>query len=165
MSEIDLLLDEENELTFQLNIEGSRPASAICRLAIDSKDMTLLFESKNSNSGEVEVIIPSLQHILKEGLYDMTLEVIVDDKYFTPLTIKGNFEKSLKITAEAVVRNKNKKTNATATLIEKQNPKQAVIQEKIKDRPNVSVKNSASSKKTNFTDEQIMKILNALTKK
>jgi len=164
MSDIDLLLDEENELTFQLSIEGSRPAQAICRLAIDNKNMTLLFESKKSQSGEVEVTIPSLNHILNEGIYDMTLEVIVDDKYFTPLTLKGNFENSIKVTAEAVVRNKKSNVSAIATLVEKPDNKSNVIKEE-KKRPSVSVKNSKSLEKKNFTDDQIMKILNALTKK
>ena len=39
MSSIDLLLDEENELTFQLNIEGSSPSSANCRLIVENKNI------------------------------------------------------------------------------------------------------------------------------
>jgi len=167
MSKIDLLLDEENELTFQLNIEGSRPADSNCRLAIKNSDMTLMFEAKNSNPGEVEITIPSLKHVLKEGEYDMTLEVIVDDKYFAPLTIKGNFENSIKVTAEAVVRTKKPKVKASATLIESprvKNSKNTQVNEIAPIKPSVSVKNKAKSEKVELTDDAIMKILNALTK-
>jgi hypothetical protein len=167
MSSIDLLLDEENELTFQLNIEGSRPADSNCRLAIQNNEMTLMFEAKNSNPGEVEITIPSLKHVLKEGEYDMTLEVIVDDKYFTPLTITGNFENSVKVTAEAVVRTKKPKIKASAALIESpkvKNSKKSNVNETAPIKPSVSVRNKATSEKVEITDDHIMKILNALTK-
>ena len=98
MGMIDLMLDEENELTFQLNIEGSRPAEAQCRLVLENTDMSLSFDAHKHVEGEVSVVLPPLAHVLKEGKYDMSLEVIVDDKYFKPLTIEGNFEKSITIT-------------------------------------------------------------------
>ena len=95
MNEIDLMLDEENELTFQLNIEGSRPAEASCRLNVQGNDMNLMFEAQKQNGEEVNVVLPPLAHVLKEGKYNMLLEVIVDDKYFVPLELTGNFEKSV----------------------------------------------------------------------
>lgn len=164
MSEIDLLLDEENELTFQLNIEGTRPAESKCRLKIDNSDIGLIFEADYATQGEVSVLLPPLTHVLKEGLYDMTLEVIVDEKYFTPLTIKGNFEKSVKVTAEAVVKKKEKiKTRVSAaTLVE-------APSRKSKDtKMPVSVKNSKTSsqpkkvKSSTVKDSDIMKIIEAL---
>ena len=49
--------------------------------------------------------------------YKMVLEVVVDDKFFEPLKLTGSFEKSLKVTAEAVVRAPRKKqTSVTASL-------------------------------------------------
>ena len=95
MSEIDLMLDEENELTFQLNIEGTRPAEASCRLVLESDNMSLVFDAERGHGDEVNVVLPPLTHVLKEGTYNMALEVIVDDKYFRPLTLAGNFEKSV----------------------------------------------------------------------
>ena len=104
MSTIDLMLDEENELTFQVNVEGTKPGTANCRLIVSSPDMSLLFEASTLKNDEASVVIPPLKHVLKEGTHDLILEVIVDDKIFTPLQIKGNFEKRLQITAEAVSR-------------------------------------------------------------
>ena len=161
MSKIDLLLDEENELTFQLNVEGNAPGDATCRLKLEGGEMDLLFEAKSQEVGEVSVVLPPLSHVLKEGDYDMTLEVIVDDKFFKPLTITGSFEKSVKVTAEAVVRKpKRKTTSVTASFAAEQK------------KPTVSVRNSKTknqntileNKKT-VTDKDILRIIDALQRK
>ena len=118
MSAIDLLLDEENELTFQINIEGNSPGGAKCRLKLDNPQLGLLFEANSQQDGEISVILPPLTHVLKEGVYDMILEVVVDDKFFEPLILKGNFEKSVKVTAESVIRKpKRKQTTVTASVL------------------------------------------------
>ena len=48
MTAIDLMIDEENELTFQVQIEGTRPGTAKCRLMLESKDMSLAFEGQST---------------------------------------------------------------------------------------------------------------------
>ena len=155
MSAIDLLLDEENELAFQLNIEGTQPGQAVCRLAVDSPDIGLLFEGRGLRNGEISVILPPLSHVLKEGTYDMTLEVIVDDKFFTPLTVKGNFEKSVSVTAEAVVRSTpRKKTTVTA---------KPIVENKSKSKVKNSISENRTVRPNLASDEDIMKLVNALT--
>lgn len=163
MSKIELLLDEENELIFQLNVEGNAPGSAKCRLKLENKGMDLLFEADSHEKGEVSVTLPPLTHVIQEGDYDMTLEVVVDDKYFEPLTITGNFEKSVKVTAESVVRKpKRKTTSVTASLHEE------------KSKPAVSVRNSrtrtskiaeSKAKKKKISDKDIMDLIEALQTK
>ena len=172
MNPIEMLLDEENELTFQVNIEGNRPADASCRLRLDNKSVGLMFEANKTPDGEISVVIPPLKHVLQEGVYDMTLEVIVDDKYFQPLTIQGSFEKSVKVTAEAVVRTRKPSTSVTAsTLVERKN-KEAT--------PVVTVKNSRTSsqkrrtiaekrktvqnKNKQLSDKDIMNLIEMLVK-
>ena len=93
MDAIDLMLDEENDLTFQLDVEGTRPGSVECRLMIEAGDMSLIFNADRYKGEEVNVTLPPLDHVLKEGEYDMTLEVLVDDRRFIPLSLSGNFEK------------------------------------------------------------------------
>jgi hypothetical protein len=116
-SKIDLMIDEENELTFQVNIQGTRPGSAKCRLMLESKGMSLAFEGHNTGD-EVSVVLPPLDHVLSEGVYDMTLEVVVDDRYFEPLKIQGEFEKRLKVTAEAVKVKSKPRVSTSASLLE-----------------------------------------------
>lgn len=160
MSAIDLLLDEENELTFELNIEGTRPAEAACRLSINNNnDMTLLFEAKDFSGGEVNVVLPPLNHVLKEGVYDMSLEVIVDDKFFKPLTLKGNFEKSVKVTAESVVRKPRKKATATAKLIN--SGKRNIKSRQITEAPKKNIKTN----RKDISDQDILNIIRALSNK
>ena len=160
MAKIDLMLDEENELTFQLNIEGTRPAEANCRLFVESKDMSLSFDASASGDGEVSVVLPPLQHVLKEGKYDMSLEVIVDDKYFKPLTLEGVFEKSITVTAKPIAKRKRNKIVTSASLLEvKKNKKPKISENKRARQAEVKTQNNKIS------DKEIWKIIQALSKK
>jgi len=174
MNEIDLVLDEENELTFQLNIEGSRPAQAICRLNVQSDNMNLLFEAQQDRGDEINVVLPPLAHVLKEGSYNMSLEVVVDDKYFVPLELTGNFEKSVRVTAETVVRTKKKTIVPQVTLVQnKTRPARTrdVISESEssssrRNKPTINnTKRINETKKKPVSDDDILKIIEALTKK
>ena len=159
MSTIDLMIDEENELTFQVQIEGTRPGSAKCRLMLESKSIMLAFEGQ-STGDEVSVTLPPLDHIIKEGTYDMTLEVVVDDRYFEPLKIQGAFEKRLKVTAEAVTVKTKPRVKTTASLIEVKKQNKA---------GNVKVRSKSKNKvlkeeKQKMTDQDIMNLIKKLTK-
>ena len=161
MSKIDLLLDEENELTFQLNVEGNAPGTAKCRLKLENKGIGLLFEAKSNDPGEVSVILPPLSHVLKEGDYDMTLEVVVDDKFFQPLTITGNFEKSVKVTAEAVVRRPKRKSSSVTASIQSEERKPAVSVRNSRTKKQVV---SENKKRKPVTDKDILRLIDALQK-
>ena len=164
MSGIDLLLDEENELTFQLNVEGNAPGSAKCRLKLENKEVGLLFEADSHEKGEVSVVLPPLSHILNEGEYKMILEVVVDDKFFEPLEMTGNFEKSVKVTAEAIARPRSRKqTSVTAILSEEKQSKPPVTVRNSRTR-NQKITESAKSKRK-LSDTDIMNLINALKKK
>lgn len=159
MSTISLMIDEENELTFQVQIEGTRPGEAKCRLMIESKDMSLIFGG-NSTGDEVSVTLPPLDHILKEGTYDMTLEVVVDDRFFEPLKLQGAFEKRLKVTAEAVTVRSKPKVRTSASLVEvKKKSKPAKVQVNNRSKEKV-----IRETKQNLTDQDIMNIIKSLSK-
>ena len=161
MSSIDLLLDEENELTFALKIEGTRPATAQCRLVLENKDMSLIFNSDTYNGEEVSIVLPPLNHVLKEGQYNMSLEVIVEDKFFKPLELVGNFEKSISIVAEAVTKKKEilrpqvklsnvKVKSSLRRVVKKEEPKLERKQAKV------------SETKTKITDSDILALIEVL---
>ena len=162
MSKIDLLLDEENELTFQLNVEGNAPGTAKCRLKLESENMGLLFEAKSQERGEVSVVLPPLAHVLKEGDYDMTLEVIVDDKFFKPLTLTGSFEKSVKVTAEAVVRKPRRKSTTVTASLASEESKPAITVKNSRTRKQVI---SEEKKRKPVTDKDILRLIDALQRK
>ena len=158
MSTIDLMIDEENELTFQVQIEGTRPGAAMCRLMLESKDMSLAFEG-NSTGDEVSVTLPPLDHVLKEGTYDMTLEVVVDDRFFEPLKLQGSFEKRLKVTAEAVTVKTKPKVRTSASLVEvSKGTKSAKVNMTNKTRKKV-----IKEERKKITDQDILNIIKKLS--
>jgi hypothetical protein len=160
MSKIELMIDEENELTFQVQIEGTRPGKAKCRLMLESKDMMLAFEGQ-STGDEVTVNMPPLDHIIREGTYDMTLEVVVDDRFFEPLKLQGAFEKRLKVTAEAVTVRAKPKVKTSASLVEvKKKSKTGKVSVNNKTR-NKIIKESQSKE---VTDTDILNLIKSLTK-
>lgn len=163
MSSIDLLLDEENELTFALKIEGTRPAAAKCRLILENKGMSLAFESEEYDGEEVSVVLPPLGHVLKEGEYNMNLEVIVEDRFFKPLEMVGNFEKSITIVAEKIERKRAPlKPQVTFSNVKvKKSQKKEILKQPKQDQKVVK----ESKSKTKLTDKDIMALIEALKSK
>ena len=171
MSDLDLLLDEENEISFQLNIEGTQPGTAKCRLAIDGDHgMGLIFESDKVSNDEVTFTLPALKHVLKEGTRDLRLEVIVDDKFFEPLTLKGNFEKRVSVTAEAVVRKPKTKgpvVKAAPVVKTKPRKKETVAEAVVKklENKNATVKNESKRPRRKVSDKEILDIISKIAAK
>lgn len=160
MSKINLMIDEENELTFQVQIEGTRPGQAKCRLMVESKDMSLAFGGYSTGS-EVTVTLPPLDHILKEGTYDMSLEVLVDDRYFEPLKIQGEFEKRLKVTAESVKVKTKPVVKTTASLVEVKKKTSPVV---VSSNPvRTKSRQKLREEKETFTDTDIMNLIKKLS--
>jgi hypothetical protein len=116
METIDLDLDNENEMVFKVQIEGTRPGEPLCRLMIESEDMSHYVQGEFGSNDEVTVVLPPMDKVLKEGSYESYLEVLVDDRVFIPLEMKLNFEKTVSVVAESVSRRK-KKPSASASLI------------------------------------------------
>lgn len=117
MEKINLDLDNENEMTFNVLIEGTRPGEPLCRLMIENDDMSLSMQGDFLENNEVSIVIPPLKGMLKEGNYDSYLEVLVDDRVFIPLEMQINFEQSVKVMAETVKRKKRKPIKASASLV------------------------------------------------
>ena len=159
MSTIELMIDEENELTFQVQIEGTRPGKAKCRLMLESKRMMLAFEGQ-SDGDEVSVILPPLDHIIREGTYDMTLEVVVDDRFFEPLKIQGAFEKRVRVTAESVTVRSKPKVRTSASLVEV-NKSSKPSKVKVSNRSKEKV---ISETKSKLTDKDILNIIKHLSR-
>jgi hypothetical protein len=163
MRPVDLMLDEENELKFKVNVDGNRPGTASSRFVVEGPEMDFVFKGASAGQGEISVVIPSLKNILKEGLYDTHLEVVVDDKIFVPLEMKANFEKSVSVTAEAVVRQPRKKTTASAVLVEA--PIVTVNNSKTRASKQESetivkaVNENKNNDKATITDKDILKLL------
>lgn len=160
MSRINLMIDEENELTFQVNIQGTRPGQSKCRLMLESQNMSLSFDGQ-TNGQEVSVNLPPLDHVLKEGLYNMTLEVIVEDRYFEPLKFQGEFEKRLRVTAESVKIQSKPTVSTSASIIEvKRKSDDFNYQSNQNNGPVIRVNNSRTQQSNMLNEESEQKPTN-----
>ena len=117
METIELDLDNENEMTFNVVIEGTRPGEPLCRLMIENEDLSFSMQGDFLPNNEVSILVPPLKGMLKEGKYDSYLEVLVDDRVFIPLEMKINFEQSIKVVAESISQKKKPRLSARASLV------------------------------------------------
>jgi hypothetical protein len=92
-------LDEKSILEFGVSITGAdgRPDA---RFVIDGADFSVSFPCKQTNEG-VEVEIQGLKDIFKAGTYDARLEIVLENKIYTPLIDKIEFEPSIQIYTQA----------------------------------------------------------------
>ena len=124
MSDIQIHLDEDNELRFGVAVEGAESGNITCRMVLESPNsaMGIIFPGRSVEGGEVKVMVPSLKSFLNEGVYPMKLEVLVDDRVFTPLSMNVELKQSVKVTAEAKVVHKRKGTSVSATVLNESSP-------------------------------------------
>jgi hypothetical protein len=152
MSDFELLLDEDNELRFSVAVEGSGTGSVKSRFLINKTDgFALCFEGHANPEGEVEVEVPPLTGVLKEGTYATRLEVLVDDRIFVPLEMTAKIKKSIKVEATIRTSRKKSKTSVAAQIVSEARP---VVK---KSKPK---KASSAPKSTNDLDKLLKEIEN-----
>ena len=160
MQHIDLFLDADNELVFKVKVEGTRPGKSSCRLIVEGNDIDYMFKGDFISQDEVSIVIPPLSKMIKEGKYSTKLEVLVDDRIFVPLTMDANFEKSVTVQAESVVRGR-KKATATASLVTSPVKNKITSRnEKSNIQRNIN-ENIKKIKKSDITDKQIQSLIHA----
>jgi len=151
MSDISLYLDQDNELRFNVSIEGSKPGTPKYRLVFESKECSYAFSGQQANTGEVLFVVPAMKNALKEGRYHANLEVMVDDRYFVPLQFDADFEASIRVVAESIARPAPKKAAVTASIITTSPPRQTqpvleTVQETVTRIQNSPVKTASKPK-------------------
>lgn len=90
-----LKLDESTKLEFGVSVTGadSKPTA---RFIIEGKDFSIMLPCRNVNE-QTEVEIPALKHILPAGEYPVRLEVVIDNKIYTPMEEQIRFEPCIEI--------------------------------------------------------------------
>lgn len=122
MSDFDIYLDTDNELAFTVAIEGAETAAVRSQFIVEGpKGISLCFEGRAAGS-EISVGVPSLKGMLREGVYNTRLEVIVDDRIFTPLQMQATLKPAIKV--EAVVRTAQRVSGpvVTASVVNRSKP-------------------------------------------
>ena len=100
-----LKIDEVNDLTFKIRLEGDVSSPAKVRLVCENSEQDVSYMFKGYGTGEDEVVqftIPRMDGRLSEGAYRARVEVIVENKHFVPLTFDVDFKRSVSVVAEAI---------------------------------------------------------------
>lgn len=95
MSIAKLKLDESTKLEFGVSITGA-DGKPEARFVIDGKDFSVSFPAVQTNEG-VEVEIQGLKNIFTAGEYNARLEIVLENKIYTPLIDKIEFEPTVSI--------------------------------------------------------------------
>lgn len=102
---VELKLDESNELLFKVTIQGANASPAKVRLVCEDSDVSYMFEGHSTDDGEIRFIVPSMKGKLKEGTqYFTKVEVLVENRYFSPVEFDIEFKQSLKVVSEGSIR-------------------------------------------------------------
>ena len=103
MSHFELFIDDDNEIKFDVTIEGTDSGSVSSRLVLETKSgYEVGFDAVKMASDEIHFVVPSLKNVLKEGSTAARLEVFIDDRRFVPLDLVVDLKKSVKV--EAVIK-------------------------------------------------------------
>ncbi len=103
MSHFELFLDDDNEVKFDVTIEGVGGGSISSKLVFESNaGFEVGFEASKILSDEIQFVIPSLKKFMTEGSTPARLEVFIDDRRFVPLDLVVDLKKSVKV--EAAIR-------------------------------------------------------------
>ena len=87
--------EDSNELLFKVRVEGVDQAPAQVRLVCESGDVSYMFNGRAS--GEEDIIafnLPIMKDKIREGCYLSKVEVLIENKYFAPVSFQINFKKA-----------------------------------------------------------------------
>lgn len=143
---IEIKPDQENELYFNVAIEGTSVPNAVSiRMICEGENFDYSFRGIPLERGEIKVIIPPIpKGNLHEGKdYNASLEVLIDNKKFVPIELNIRLPKTPKVTAEMVTRGNSvnilneiqQQTEVTAAL--KTSDNQVEEKNQIKDKKDV----------------------------
>lgn len=94
-----LKLDESTKLEFGVSVTGA-DATPSARFIIEGKEFSIMIPCRNVNES-AEVEIPVLKNIIPAGEYPVRLEVVIDNKIYTPLQEQMIFEPCIEIATKS----------------------------------------------------------------
>jgi hypothetical protein len=100
MSIAQIQLDESTKLDFGVSITGA-DGKPEARFIIEGKDFDVSFPATQTQEG-VEVDIKGLKSIFTAGEYNARLEIVLENKIYTPLIDKIEFLPSIQISTNSV---------------------------------------------------------------
>lgn len=126
MEIIDLTLNKENELEFEIQLEGNITSRPEMRLVCEDYDVSFSFKGKETSNG-VRFTIPKMENRIKPGEYKSKLEIFVENQYIKPMEFISNFQKETGVAVKsAKIKNinENRQTPVQAKASIKKKPTQ-----------------------------------------
>jgi len=113
---ISLDLEESSELLFKIKIEGAEPSPAKVRLVCETGDVAYMFNGHpTQDEGVVQFLLPALSDKLKEGTYLSRVEVLIENRYFSPVAFNINLKKAVSVMAEVAEPPRHQAPQVTVT--------------------------------------------------
>lgn len=99
---ITLDVEEANELAFKIKVEGASTPAKV-RLVCESPEVSYMFVGKGTGEdGVVQFVIPQMKGKLQEGTYAARVEVLIENRYFSPVQFQLDFKKTMQVFAESI---------------------------------------------------------------
>lgn len=99
---IELDISESNELAFKIRVEGIRQAPAKVRLVCENENVSYMFKGRSTGEdGIVKFVLPKMVGKLTEGSHPARVEVLIEDRYFSPVQFNILFKRPFGIVAES----------------------------------------------------------------
>lgn len=99
---IEIDIDESSELLFKVQVEGTE-VPAKTRLVCEGKDMGYTFSGTFTDEpGVVQFVIPNMKGKISEGIYNTKLEVLIENRCFSPVEFKLKFKREVSVVAESL---------------------------------------------------------------
>jgi len=100
---IELASDESNELLFKVKVEGLDQAPTKIRLVCEAGDISYMFNGYPAGDDVVQFIIPAMNDkVLKEETLLSRVEVLIENRYFSPVQFQLRFKQPVRVVAEAI---------------------------------------------------------------
>ena len=179
MDNMKLSLDRENVLEFNVDIQGYANTSTTnppqVRLFLEQKNIGFCMSAKKNNK-TYSVVIPEMKNIIKSGICEARMEVIIDNKYFVPWESQIEFDREVKVEAAPIIREElqpDVSVQAQPVIKEIPQPQKLVIKEEVPPKPKkkaplqliVDNMPKRKIKKENTNIDSIIDDLNLLAKK
>ena len=169
---IDLNINEENQISFKLDIDGSttemnvKPNVRFC-LCDDDNDMSFTFGmKKDQDNDEVFVVLPPMNAFLPnyEGkTYTGKLEVIIGSRYFVPSVFDVVFKKPLTVEVKTVRKsnlpeslNNIREPKVSAKVVSGNSERKAKVVNEEKNTPQKPEQKLSPTQKQKLTREQYL---------
>lgn len=108
---VELKLDEQNELLFKVKIVGADSPPQAFRLVCEDKGISYAFNGTlvEDEDGTVKFTLPAMENKVSAGrVYDCAIEVLVENRYFRPVTFGVKFKETVRCVVESVTPKKEK---------------------------------------------------------